>query len=360
MAFSPNILAISAKRSVGVRHAVTTARRSAARDKFNDSDNAVRDPYGFLAIPLDEAESIGGEWRPGIAMEALRHGKTDRGWGGWEDADTPPWAGNQETEMIGAGGIHVNDRRRETIAAQHYLSTVGGNLVADIGGDCDLRVKNDLLLVMDGEDEGDAEGWYTSGEDVLRVRGDAETSAVEKMVLGACNVERRWEGAILRMIGMEGIICAGVFLKTFSGGISTTMAPLVSGDIYGGAFHGSAIRFRVAGTMGYRSSEMAAWGCSTYLRKAWTTIEPLPGSLQQDSARPLFEKIGRILMGTNPILDIMWGITFMPMAIYSLIKMIKNFIQKKQEPADPPHGPPRTRTRIIGGQYLQTAVTFKI
>lgn len=357
MAISPNTLALSAKRSIGVRHAVSAARRGAAGDKFNDSDNTVTDPYVFMAIPLDEAENIGGGWRPKVAMCALQDAKSDKGWGGWNDTKTPPWTGFQEAEMIGAGGIRVNDLERETIAAQHYTITVGGDLIAEVGGDCGTTVKNDHLLVMEGESGGP--GFAKWGKDTLRVRGDAMWRTDEKMVLGACDVERRWEGAILRMIGMEGIICGGVFLKTFSGGIYTTMAPLVSGDVYGGAAHTSIVRFRVAGHMGYRSSEMAAWLCSAYLRKAWTTIEPLPGSLQQDANRPLYEKIGRILMGTNPILDIMWGVVFMPMAVYSLVKMIKNLIQKKQSPADPPQGPPRTRTRTVGG-VMQTAVNVKI
>lgn len=347
MAISPNILAVSAKRSIGARRAAQAARRGAAAGKFKGSDDSIRDPYGFLAIPLDESENVGGPWNPGIAMDALQAAKTDVGWGGWSDRSTPPWGGSQEAEMIGSGGIEVNDRRRETIAAQHYMSAVGGDLNMRTGGDCKVTVKHDRLTMMD------------TGKDSIRVQGDAVWRTEERMVLGACNVERRWEGAILRMIGMEGIICGGFFMKTFSGGIFTTMSPLVSGDVYGGAVHASAIRFRACGGMAYRSSELAWWWATTYLRKAWTTIEPMPGSLQQDAKRPLYEKVGRCLMGTNPILDIMWGVTFMPMAIYSLVKTIKNLIQKKKSPAEPPQGLPRTRTRVVDNE-VQTAVQFKL
>ena len=363
MAISLNTMSLTAARSVQFRHAANAARKFASADTGKRTDDSVRDPYGFVAVPIDEVESIGGEWQPGIAMPALRKSTLDGGWGGWEEEDshTPPWAGGQLLEFVGSGGIEVRERNRDTIAAQHYMSAVGGDIHTRIGGDCSVQVDKDSLLSIKDEGGGDEDGVLFFGPrgDKLVVKGDAQLYTEEKMVLGACDVERRWEGAILRMIGMEGIICGGVFLKTFTGGISTTMAPLVSGDVYGGAAHASAARVRVSATLGYRSSEMAAWACTFYVRKAWTTIEPVPGSMTQDPSRTLAEKVGRCLLGTNPILDIMWGVAFMPMAIFSLIKAIKDKIQGKESEAQPPQGPPRTRTRVVGGT-VQTAVNWKL
>ncbi len=355
MAISPNTMSLTVARSVKFRHAANAARKFAAADNGEREGDDIQDPRRFSPIPLDEAESAGGEWQPHVAMPALRRSSLDGGFSGWEEEDSPPWSGNQ-LEFVGSGGIEVRERYRDTIGAQHYLSAVGGDIHARIGGDCSVDVEHDHLLSID-ENHG---GLWRNRGDNLHVKGDVRWHSGEKMVLGACDVERRWEGDILRMIGMEGIICGGIFLKTFSGGISTTMAPLVSGDVYGGAAHASGARVRASSTLGYRSSEMAAWACTFYVRKAWTTIEPLPGSLTQDPRRQLGEKLGRILLGTNPILDIMWGVAFMPMAIYSLIKMIKDKIQGKQQPADPPQGPPRVRTRFVGGVFQQGSVVWKM
>ena len=381
MAISPNTMSLTVARAVKFRHAANAARKLSAAEAGERGDFSVSDPYAFMAIPLDEAENIGGEWQPHIALPALRASSLDGGWSGWEDEDTPPWSGNQLLEFMSSGGIEVRERIRDTVAAQHYMSAVGGDIHTRIGGNCSVHVKRDGMLSIDGSggdqggeeseegEEGEEDGGFSLGGggglsrlrgDILHVKGDARVHSGEKMVMGACDVERRWEGAILRMIGMEGTICGGIFLKTFFGGISTTMAPLVSGDVYGGAAHAAGARVRASATMGYRSSEMAAWACTFYVRKAWTVIEPLPGSLTNDPARTLSEKMGRILLGTNPILDIMWGVLFMPMAVISLIGAIKNKIQgKKSPPPEGPGGPPRTRTRVVGAT-MQTSANIRL
>lgn len=273
-------------------------------------------------INIDEVANIGGEWNyDGLPMRAL-----ERGWGGWSDTDTPPWEPKHELSLIGNGGIYVRNCHRETIATNSYHSLVGGNRTVEIGGDCETIAQTSA-------------SFQTVGTDNLQVHGNAEWSTRDRVTIGTGTVNRHWEGDIMRMIGMEGVIAGGAFLKTFVGS-SMTMAPLASGDIYGGAGQAAGIRYMLAVVLGYRSTEMCGWMGSTYRRACWTVIEPIVGTPAADGPRNKKMKALRIFMGLCPLLDILVGAAMAPVAIGLAIRAKAKGIK------DPgPQGKPRVHMR---------------
>lgn len=278
------------------------------------------------ATDFDLVPDIGGPWdgeQHSGTMEALEHG-----WGGWSDTDTPPWEPRHDLTLIGNGGVYTRDRHRETIAGIVYQSHVAGDRDVEVGGDCALIVHSNLTT-------------QTSGSVKMRVHGDAYWKTHDKVTMAAGHLNRRWEGAIMRKIGMEGIIAGGFFSKTFTG-CSMTMAPLASGDVYGGCIQVSASRSRIS-NMGYRSSEMCAWQCGLYNRAAGSVIEPIAGTPSADGPRKLWQKAGRIGMGLCPLADIIIGLAMMPVGIGMAIK---NKIKKPKKPPTP--GVPRLHTRNSG------------
>ncbi len=183
------------------------------------------------------------------------------------------------------------------------------------------------------------------GHDKLTVRGNASFKAKEKTIRMKGVYQREWYGGIVRMAGMEGIICGGAFIRTHIGP-SVTLSMLSTGDVYGGAARTSVLRSYIA-AINYRSTDMAAWATYCYVRRTRFTIEPAINSPSKEPPKTgLMRKAGRLAMALCPFLDIGVGMVMMPKGIWGLIQTGYQFYKKK--PGPPPSGPPRLRFRSYG------------
>lgn len=295
----------------------SVSRRSAAADAARGKN------IGTSVVP----SPAGVEWDGPHHAVALR--PIEGGWGGWSDTGTPPWTPGHDLSLVGNGGIYIRERHRQTIAAVLYQSHVAGDRVVEVGGDSVLNVARNAT--------------FSTSTDKLRVEGDAFWRTDDKLTLGRGNVNRRWEGAIMRKIGMEGVIAGGAFLKTFTG-MSMTLTPLASGDVYGGAAQAAGVRVRMTAHMGYRSTEMCSWACGVFLRSCQTMIEPIAGSPAADMPRKKLAKAGRIGLGLCPVADILFGLCMMPVSIAMAIRAKVKGIKRP----DTPQGQPRTHIRTVG------------
>ena len=178
--------------------------------------------------------------------------------------------------------------------------------------------------------------------------GQAKMEFHERTTLMTGTIERIWNGGVTRMTGMEGIICAGAFLRAF-GGPSLHVTALASGDVYGGVARVSALRLNMAG-LGYRSSDSGVqWATGVYIRSTNFTIEPALGTPSQTPMKKSWaSKIGKILFGICPFFEILSGVfsllVLMPLGL--IVALINKLRRKPPKPPVPTV--PRTRMRVAG------------
>lgn len=249
-----------------------------------------------------------------------------------------PWKKGHELTLRASGGASLRDDRRISVAAGHYTGLVSGNRNAEISGNRKLRSETDLSIQIHETDS-------------LRVEGNADLKAGDRMVIGTGHVTRRWEGAMARFIGMEGVICGGAFLKSYLAG-SLTIAPLATGDIYGGGVHAAGVRVNMSAMMGYRSCERVAWQGNTFVRSAGFTLEPIAETRTQEMPKHMAMKAARIGLGLCPFIDILLGVlTLVPNIASSIYGLVKNW----KKPPPPPKGPPRVHNRTYGVATMSRA-----
>lgn len=343
---NPNVVknvSTTARRAIqaanAARHAAATA--NAAGDSENRSEYEVE--------RLDGGEA----WDPSRTGYAFSvRSPVEGGWGGWRDSRRPPWGEKTHLTLAASGGIRVRERRREMIAGQHYMRSVAGDQTVDVAGDATLHVRNDMQAVTHGVKASEHRP-PEPGREKLTVMGDMTWRTDDRITLGReITFKRVWTGPIVRMIGMEGVMCGGPFMKTFSG-ISTTMAPLMSGDVYGNGNHAALSRIRMSPVLAYRSTEQANWQCAIYRRVCNHVIEPVDGSAAHKAAKEGWKQLKKWGVNSNPVTDIGFGLASM---VISLTKMAyRKATGKKAEP-DQNKGPKRTLTRTANG-ISQTRIT---
>ena len=326
----------------------------------------------------------------------------EQGWGAVRqrlDATEPPWAEGHRLDINGRGGLYYLERDRVTVAAEVYDSRVFGNLDVDIANDYEMMVDGDVTIGVQaptgssgssgssgasgtsGSSGSSASAGASGSSGVSGSSGSSSSSSstssagsstqtpratstpaapvgVERLTVGGTarfefherktmltgTVNRLWEGPIVRMIGMDGIICGGVFGRIHAGP-SFTLAHLASSDVYGGAAHVAAARIH-ASTLGYRSADATAWAMAAYVRATRVTLEPLLGTPSQTLPfrdAKLAAKLGKLALAACPFLDILMGLALLfPMLLIALIRKV---IRAR---ATPPAGPPRLRNRSAG------------
>lgn len=274
-----------------------------------------------------------------------------------DDTARPPWVEDQNIEIKTVGGLYNRERRRVMVAADTYKRVVGGHRDAVVTGDHATTVGKAALVRIGPQPDDDSEGegqeeapprptLSAPGRDSLVVDGNASLSGHDRRVSMGGIYHRTWGGGVIRMAGLEGVICGGGFVRLIAGP-SLHFAQIVSGDVYGGGLHAAATRVHAAG-FGYRSAELAAWACGLYVRATRTTITPVIGSQSRTfSKRSLAAKMARIALGLCPPLDIMVGIGGLILAF--TLAPIFNAIQKKRGiKRKPPKTNPRSLVRNIG------------
>ena len=259
-----------------------------------------------------------------------------------------PWVAGHALQIRGYGGMVSRERRHYTILGSgDYGSYVGGSrtLVADTQT---VTADSVTTTIARGIAAGDDAGvpW---GRDSLTVEGNADITVGSRTVLMGGIVQRSWNGGVMRLASMEGTICGGAFLRLIASP-SATLSALSSGDVYGGCARVAAVRTYLA-VLQYRAAAVAAWAVGVHLRSASFVIEPIIG--MPSSGGPVsntaskLARLGRVLSAVRmlcPPIDILVGVvTFVPLGIYGLYKLIAGIV-KKPVPV-PPAGPPKVRIR---------------
>ena len=262
-----------------------------------------------------------------------------------------PWIAGHALQIRGFGGIVSKERSHYTILGNgEYANYVAGGRTLEAG---EQTVAADSVSTViarrDGAGEDASVPW---GRDSLTVLGDAEVTVGSRTVLMGGIIQRNWNGGVMRLASMEGIICGGGFLRLIAGP-SATLSALSTGDVYGGCARVAVVRTYLA-VLQYRAAAVAAWAVGVYLRSASFVIEPIIG--MPSSGGPVsntaskLARLGRALSAARmlcPPLDIFIGVaTFVPLGIYGLYKLIAGIV-KKPVPV-PPAGPPKVRIRNVG------------
>ena len=263
-------------------------------------------------------------------------------------------------DIRGLGGLVSRDQRHYTlVGAGEYANHVGGSrtLVANHQG---IRTTKELRTNIGGAVAADQPG--RGGRDSLTVAGDAEITFGARLVMMSGIVNRRWNGGVMRLASMEGVICGGGFLRLIASP-SATLSGLNTGDVYGGCARVSVVRSYLA-VLQYRAAQTALWAMGVYNRTATFVVEPLVGAPSANPASNAASKLARLgrtfewARMVCPPLDILVGVTtLVPLGVYSLYRLISNAIKKPV--AAPPSGPPRIRNQnaAVRVQAYQSEVT---
>ena len=291
-----------------------------------------------------------------------------------DDGSKVPWRVGHALKVAATGGLYDRQRRHVMIAADRYSGYRAKNSAVNVTEDCNLQVDGNITMVVrqnlpasastsSSSASSSASGSSSSsgsspldglegvawGQHRLAVTGNATYRANDRTTLLSglhTRYERVWNGSIMRIAGMEGVICAGFYLRTIMP-ISATISALVSGDVYGVSGRASLVRVNLAG-MGYRSVEACAWAIGFYYRSTAFTIEPIIGTpTQHQPTKNILRKIGRLMLALCPFLDLLAGLAaFFIGGPYNLIKGGINKLRGKKK--TPQAGPPRVRVRNVG------------
>ena len=281
------------------------------------------------------------------AMDPARYSTIDEllGAAGWGGESATPWKAGHELVYRGTGGIHSLGSRHVTVAGDALHIGVEGDRGMRVDGDMNVRASGDWVLSNQ-----DARG---DGMERLHVKGSMNWTAHERLIMGNGRIERIWHGAVARVAGMEGVICAGAWHRGYYGG-SASLVAIKSNELYGGALRTAAVRVTVAG-IGYRSSDRATWYMGSLLRSTHTTLETLVGSAsgteQSKSARmkALAGKIASVLFMPGAI--IFGVLSMVPMLLYAFVSWLDT--KYFAAPVKPPATLPRVRTRTVAGNAVE-------
>lgn len=271
---------------------------------------------------------------------------------GGEVAPPRPWLAGHELHIQGCGGLVSKERRHYTIVGNGvYSNTIGGcrTLTADSQT---IYTTDDLVTNIAKGDIADdsplASKSISWGTDALNVSGDANMTWGSRTTMMSGLVHHNYNGGVMKIASMEGIICGGAMLRLIASP-SVTLSLLGTGDVYGGIARCAVVRSYLA-VLHYRAAAACVWLTGAYQRLATFVIEPIIGIPQPNQPQgKIMEKLSRLMKPIRaiatvcPPLDILIGILSIPFGIYGLFKMFANWVKKP--PPIPPTGPPRVRVR---------------
>lgn len=264
------------------------------------------------------------------------------------ERDGSPWQPGYELEVVGRGGMVGLERRRVTVAQRGYVNQVGRNREVNVTGDYDLTVNQSSTVNIGGPPEGGGAGFGAVewGSDKLKVEGDAKYAFGERKVMMTGIYHREWNGGIVRIAGMEGVICGGVFLRIHAG-VSMSMSAINSGDVYIGVARFAGARLYLAGFQ-YRAAQMCMWNSGAYVRLASITVEPLLGVPSQPApSKSIGSRLSSLVTWVGaflPFVEIGIGLLMLPIgAVMGIVALIQK-ARGVKKPMPPPVTP-RVRFR---------------
>ena len=264
-----------------------------------------------------------------------------------------PWEPGHQIQIQSQGGIINKERRRYTIVGHgeyHHHVAKHRDVTVHTGQRLTYSKSQTVVLKPPKDTAGLSADW---GKDSLEVEGDARIESHSRTLMMSGLVSRRWDGGVVRLASMEGVICAGAYSRTLAGG-SANLSPLCSGDVYGGVARVSINRSMLA-VLHYRANAAAAWACGIYVRTANFVVEPMVSAPSSPGPKGrIMEKLARLNKVADaarmvlPPLDILMGVlTAVPMLVWGLGRGAYSMI--KPAPIQvPPAGPPRVHNRMVG------------
>ena len=287
--------------------------------------------------------------------------------------DVPKWTGEAETfawqpgyefNIQGHGRLVSKERRRYTLVGHHgsYLNQIGGHQTLNADYHSTRVQKHRMVNISRSGDGGGLDAPW--GRDRLTVKGDANYRLGSRTLMMGGTIERTWNGGVMRLASMEGVVCGGGLARVIAGP-SMTLSGMMTGDVYGGIARAAGVRTYLA-VLHYRAAKSAAWASGLYLRKATFVIEPIVSVPSGTMPRAnVAAKMGRLQKMARkaargaraafnasrmvcPVVDIIAGVAALPFAIFGIAMLIKGFFGSASAIKVPPNGPPRVRNRNVG------------
>ena len=271
-----------------------------------------------------------------------------------------PWRTGYEMEIRSQGWDVSRDRHRKLyVGDKGYMGYGGGHRTLRATHADHTASKSEVVVIGKSGDVGETKADW--GKDSLHVKGDAHYEFHSRMIIMSGEIRRTWNGGIVRMVSMEGTMCAGAFVRTIASP-SMNLSTMATGDVYIAAARVAGIRVLMA-VMQYRASALTAWACGVYSRIASAVIEPVVGTTQQSKpAGRVMAKLNKIVGASRvakvakvltalkaifPPAEILAGIFIgLPMLVALPFMMIAGKLWPN--PAPPVIGPPRVHNRVCG------------
>ena len=273
------------------------------------------------------------------------------------DEDDPPWDPGYRLDIQGCGGLVSKERRRYTLVGHEgtFANQIRGNqtVAADYHSTRVRKHRSVTIAKTEGSDGLDA-SW---GRDRLTVAGNASYEFYSRTLMMSGMITRNWNGGIMRLAAMEGVVCGGAMVRTIAGPAGT-MSQMMTGDVYGGIARVSAVRSYLA-VLQYRAAKDAAWAIGVWVRRTTFTIVPVtPAPPQVTPTGNAARKMSRLSKTASkaakvtrksvsgmrmicPVVDIALGLLSIPLAIVGIAMLLKGLFGKGSKNAVPPAGPPR-------------------
>ena len=281
-----------------------------------------------------------------------------------DSPESPPWKPGYELNIRGFGGLVNKERRRYTLVGHEgsYSNEIRGNrtVTADYHS-TRVRGHRSVRIARPEDSEGLDASW---GLDRLTVERNASYEFHSRTLMMSGSVTRNWNGGIMRLASMEGVVCGGAMTRVIAGPAGT-MSAMMTGDVYGAIARVSAVRVYLA-VLQYRAAKDAAWAIGVWLRRTTFTIVPaVPVPPAVTPKQKANEKMSRLSKAARkamrtlrkpgkvarrgvsgarmvcPVVDILLGVASLPFAIIGLATLLSRLCTPTPKNVIPPAGPPR-------------------
>ena len=249
-----------------------------------------------------------------------------------------PWTKKREMELRGVGGIESRERRAYTLVGR------GGTYGSHVEGNRTLKAKYRESKV------GDAHTETIEETDKLEVMGNGSYRFKARGIMMKGNIERQWNGGVMKIASMEGVMCAGAMVRTI-GGIAMTLGGMATGDVYIGVARAAGMRLYIAQMLYRSSSAGAVWAIGLWVRNTTytvvpVTLKPAPGQKPAGKAAGKMARLNRtgkkIMKGLKaaatvgrmvcPVIDILLGIFSLVLIPFGIRAMVKAHKTAKVQP----------------------------
>lgn len=273
------------------------------------------------------------------------------------EGDETPWTSGQHLKIRAQGILASHDEVRRRIVGRDGNT---GTFRSQVTGSRAVRTKilerhcDGTRNVFVGSPQGAprSEDATAPGSDTLDVHDDARLRHGNRILLMNGTLRRTHKGGMIKAASMEGVMCAGTFVRVLAGP-SATVSPLGTADTYGGSARIAATRANIA-ALHYRSCAGASYAYAALIQNAGFIIEPLTSPAAKTPKGKAAEKMARLAKVAGaarmvcPMLDIGAGVVGAGVGIgVGAFKLIRRAV-KGPAPRPPVATAPRIHNKNHG------------